>query len=135
MDNIIIDTAEIGIDGAGLTEAGGTGDHLDNIDLPNQTMDITGTIDTVTTCITTTTNTDMITADTIWNELGEQPVGVPAYNDTIREMIAQLWAIHFNEVTTTETSTTLKNSTGTTLSDAVVSDNGTTFTRQKHVAP
>ena len=34
--------------GATLTEAGGTGNHLTAIDLPNQTMDITGTISTVT---------------------------------------------------------------------------------------
>lgn len=31
-------------DGANLTEAGGTGDHLTAINLPNQTMDITGNI-------------------------------------------------------------------------------------------
>jgi len=31
-------------DGSGLTEAGGTGDHLTAIDLPNQTMNITGNL-------------------------------------------------------------------------------------------
>lgn len=31
-------------DGTNLTEAGGTGDHLTAIDLPNQTMDITGSL-------------------------------------------------------------------------------------------
>jgi len=36
--------ARIGAAGAGLTEAGGTGDHLTAIDLPNQTMDITGNL-------------------------------------------------------------------------------------------
>ena len=41
---ILVDTAEIGVAGAGLTEAGGTGDHLTAIDLPNQTMDIVGNI-------------------------------------------------------------------------------------------
>jgi hypothetical protein len=34
----------IGTAGAGLTEAGGDGDHLTAINLPNQTMDITGSI-------------------------------------------------------------------------------------------
>jgi len=34
----------IGTAGAGLTEAGGTGDHLTAINLPNQTMDITGNL-------------------------------------------------------------------------------------------
>ena len=41
---ILVDTAEIGAAGAGLTEAGGTGDHLTAINLPNQTMDIVGNI-------------------------------------------------------------------------------------------
>jgi len=36
--------ARIGAAGAGLTEAGGDGDHLTAIDLPNQTMDITGNL-------------------------------------------------------------------------------------------
>jgi len=40
----LVDTAVIGAAGAGLTEAGGTGDHLTAINLPNQTMDITGNL-------------------------------------------------------------------------------------------
>ena len=39
---------EIGTAGVGLAEAGGDGDHLTAINLPNQTRDITGTITTVT---------------------------------------------------------------------------------------
>ncbi len=42
--DIETDTAEIGTAGAGLTEAGGTGDHLIAVNLPNQTMDITGNL-------------------------------------------------------------------------------------------
>jgi hypothetical protein len=34
----------VGVAGAGLTEAGGTGDHLTAINLPDQTMNITGDI-------------------------------------------------------------------------------------------
>lgn len=41
---ILVDTAEIGAAGIGLTEAGDDGDHLTAINLPNQTMDITGSI-------------------------------------------------------------------------------------------
>jgi len=51
---ILVDTAEIGAAGVGLTEAGGDGDHLVEaggdgdhltaINLPNQTMDIVGSI-------------------------------------------------------------------------------------------
>lgn len=47
----------IGSDGTGLTEAGGDGDHLTAIDLPNQTMDISGTITTATNV------TNQVTAD------------------------------------------------------------------------
>ncbi|MCP3685835.1 MAG: hypothetical protein GY861_24565, partial [bacterium] len=42
--SILTDTTEIGAAGAGLTEAGGTGDQLTAINLPNQTMDITGSV-------------------------------------------------------------------------------------------
>ena len=41
---ILTDTTEIGAAGVGLTEAGGDGDHLTAINLPNQTMDITGNL-------------------------------------------------------------------------------------------
>lgn len=44
VDAILVDTAEIGVAGAGLTEAGGDGDHLTAINLPDQTMNITGNI-------------------------------------------------------------------------------------------
>jgi hypothetical protein len=44
VDDILVDTAVIGAAGAGLTEAGGDGDHLTAINLPNQTMDIVGNI-------------------------------------------------------------------------------------------
>ena len=44
LNNILTDTAEIGAAGVGLAEAGGDGDHLTAINLPNQTMNITGNI-------------------------------------------------------------------------------------------
>ena len=54
---ILADTDDIGVAGVGLTEAGGDGDQLTAINLPNQTMDIignitgdlSGTVGTVTT--------------------------------------------------------------------------------------
>jgi hypothetical protein len=42
--NLAALTTTVGVAGAGLTEAGGTGDHLTAINLPNQTMDIVGNI-------------------------------------------------------------------------------------------
>ncbi|MGB2807998.1 MAG: hypothetical protein WBC22_09665 [Sedimentisphaerales bacterium] len=71
------DTSQIGLAGVGLTEAGGDGDHLAEaggtgdqltaIDLPNQTMDITGTLSTVTTATTATTcgTVNALAADSI----------------------------------------------------------------------
>lgn len=46
IDISVLNTAAsaIGSDGSGLTEAGGTGDQLTAINLPNQTMDIVGSI-------------------------------------------------------------------------------------------
>lgn len=42
--NVAQTATAVGTDGTGLTEAGGTGDHLTAINLPNQTMDITGNL-------------------------------------------------------------------------------------------
>jgi hypothetical protein len=42
--NLATLTTTVGVAGAGLTEAGGTGDHLTAINLPDQTMNITGDI-------------------------------------------------------------------------------------------
>lgn len=46
IDASVLNTAAtaVGSNGSGLTEAGGTGDHLTAIDLPNQTFDLTGNI-------------------------------------------------------------------------------------------
>jgi len=46
IDASVLNTAAtaVGSDGTGLTEAGGDGDHLTAINLPNQTMDIVGSI-------------------------------------------------------------------------------------------
>lgn len=67
---ILDDTDDIGIAGAGLTEAGGTGDHLTAINLPDQTMNITGnlsgSVGSVTNPVTVgTINTNVITAASI----------------------------------------------------------------------
>lgn len=63
---VLVDTAEIGVAGAGLTEAGGDGDHLTAINLPDQTMNITGnltgnisgSVGSVTAGVTVSTNND-----------------------------------------------------------------------------
>jgi len=51
VDAILVDTAEIGAAGAGLTDAGGTGDHLSAI----PTIANVTTVGTVTNAVTTTT--------------------------------------------------------------------------------
>lgn len=64
-DNVFAETIEVMLIGPRQTgdsfaRIGANGAGLSNIDLPNQTMDISGTLTTVTTCTTTTTNTDMV---------------------------------------------------------------------------
>ena len=44
LDTQLATADQIGAAGVGLTEAGGDGDHLTAINLPNQTMDITGNL-------------------------------------------------------------------------------------------
>ena len=66
---ILADTDDIGVAGVGLTEAGGDGDHLNEaggdgdhltaIDLPNQTMDITGNLSGSVGSVTGETTADV----------------------------------------------------------------------------
>lgn len=61
---------ETGGDGAQLTEAGGDGDHLTAINLPNQTMDITGSLSGSVGSVTTKTGYSLSVAGilAIWHQ-------------------------------------------------------------------
>ena len=75
LDTQLATTDQIGAAGVGLTEAGGDGDHLTAINLPNQTMDIvgnitgnlSGTVGTVNALAANVITTASINADAITN--------------------------------------------------------------------
>jgi hypothetical protein len=191
MDNIIIDTAEIGLNGVGLsnipwdsdwdaevqsevTDALNLYDPPTNTEMGLRTLpfeDYVIVSDTISGCTTVGSVTgsvgsvvgsvgsvsgdtkqtadvaDLITtvgvngsglsgvADIVWNEAGVEPVGVPAHTDQFREMLAQIWAYHFNETVTTIDETRFKDSTGTVLSEANIQDVTNVFTKGKHATP
>jgi hypothetical protein len=146
-------------DGTNLTEAGGTGDHLTAIDLPNQTMDITGnlsgSVGSVTGAVASVSgNVDgnvtgsvgslatqakadvnaevvnVINVDT-WSELAQ---GALPDSPTIIQMgMAQYMALK-NQVTVTNSLMTVSNTSGTVVFKKTLSDDGTTFTEAEAVS-
>ena len=132
-------------DGTNLPEAGGDGDHLTAINLPNQTMDITGTIDTVTTVTSrVTANTDQIEGadatdtllaavdaalDTAINQLAQ---GAPTATPTMRTGLILLYMLARNKVITQTSGTDaleLYADNGTTLVlKKLLSDDGSDYT-------
>lgn len=58
--------ATVGAAGVGLSEAGGDGDHLTAIDLPNQTMDITGNLSGSVGSVTNDVGITQGDADKVW---------------------------------------------------------------------
>ncbi len=139
-DIIVIEaqTDDIGVAGAGLTEAGGTGDQLTAINLPNQTMDISGNITgslsgsvgSVTGAVGSVTgavgsvagNVDgsvaSVTADVgiteaavnlIFDEAMVEPTVVPAITGTFRSAFAWIFALSRNRREQTATLQSLMN--------------------------
>ena len=135
-------TDDIGVAGVGLAEAGGDGDHLTAINLPNQTMDIIGnitgnlsgsvgsnlTIDTVAECKTLIFGWLMTDLD----------AGAPDYNATVAKALNYLYEAWRNGYRTdgTNSEIVLYKDDGTTpLVEADIADDGTDFTRQEYGAP
>jgi hypothetical protein len=91
--------ATVGVAGAGLTEAGGDGDHLTAINLPNQTMDIvgniTGNLSGSVGSVTVTTGYKLA-SDGLDSIATTAPAGVAA---NFREMLVQVWRRFFKRVT------------------------------------
>lgn len=113
---ILVDTAEIGAAGAGLTEAGGTGNHLTAINLPNQTMDITGNLSgsvgsvtgavgSVTAGVTVTTNNDKtgyrLSATGVDDVLDEVYEGTTTLRQFLRLAASAMWGKLSGAATTT----------------------------------
>ena len=143
---IVEDTAEIGVAGAGLS----------NINLPNQTMNITGditgnlsgSVGTVTLVSANGINaasiaTDAIDADAlaadaiteIWAKaMSDIAQGAPSATASVLTAINYLYEAWRNKTTTTATLMTVFKDDGTTgLAKSTISDDGTTFTKAEFI--
>lgn len=158
---ILVDTAEIGAAGAGLTEAGGTGDHLTAINLPDQTMNITGditgnlsgSVGSVTGAVGSVTgnvggnvtgsvgslaaqakadvNAEVVDALNT-DTYAEPGQGAPAATASIVTKIGFLFKAWRNRTTQTSSEYALYADDGTTKDqEAAISDNGTTLDRSE----
>lgn len=139
------DTAEIGAAGAGLTEAGGTGDHLTAINLPNQTMDITGnitgnlsgsvgsvtgnvggTVAELGTQAKADVKAEIVSA--LATDTYAEPTGVPPATDTLAGKLGRLAMMARNQVTVTASKKTFFDDAGNAEWEKDLSDDGTTYT-------
>lgn len=121
--DVLVDTAEIGVAGAGLT----------NINLPNQTMDITGSLSGTVGGIAGTKNTlddlNDIAAGDVWLVAIAEPTGTFSWAGNIQDIIEWLGVLSRNKVTQTSTTKTLRNDADAAdISTSAVSDDGTTYT-------
>jgi len=66
---------------------------------------------------------------------GEPAAGAPPDNPTITEMLEYLYLAMKNKLSSTNNTLKLHNKDGTELTQSTLSDDGTTFTRSKFVAP
>jgi hypothetical protein len=87
---------------------------------------------------TTTTNTDMLTAasvnaqvvDALSVDTYAEPAAVPAATATLKDMLHWLFTLARNKYTQTATTAAVRNDAdGANIAAAVVSDDGTTYTR------
>lgn len=161
LNGILTDTAEIGAAGVGLTEAGGDGDHLTAINLPNQTMDIvgniTGNLSGSVGSVTGHTNQTgdnyarlgapagasvsadiaaVPTVDEIWAKaMSDLATGAPSATASVLTAINYLYEALRNKTTTTATLVTIKKDDGSTdLMKSTISDDATTFTKGEFVS-
>jgi hypothetical protein len=156
--NLATLTTTVGVAGAGLTEAGGTGDHLTAINLPDQTMNITGditgslsgSVGSVTGAVGSVTgnvggnvtgsvgslatqakadvNAEVV--DALSTDTYAEPAAVPAATATLAAKVGWLAALARNKVTQTATTQTLRNDADSAdVATSTVSDDGTTYTR------
>lgn len=126
-----------GTAGAGLTEAGGDGDHLTAINLPNQTMDIvgnitgdlSGSIGSLATQAKADVNAEVVDA-LATDTYAEPGQGTPAATLSLAAKINYLFKSWRNKKTQTSTTWNLFADDATTVDQkATVSDDATTATK------
>ena len=105
VDSILVDTAEIGTAGAGLTDLGG-----------------------MSTGMKAEINAEVV--DTLDTDTYAEPAGVPAATASLTDKVGWLFALARNKITQTATTQTLRNDAdGADIATSAVSDDGTTTTR------
>lgn len=132
VDAILVDTAEIGTAGAGLT----------NINLPNQTMDITGnitgnlsgSIGSNTELGPTEVNAEVVDA-LATDTYAEPGIGAPGATVSLAAKIGYLYKFLRNKKTETATTFSVFNDDTTTVDhQSTVSDDGTTATKTEVIS-
>jgi hypothetical protein len=150
---------QIGLAGAALTEAGGDGDHLTAINLPNQTMDIvgnitgnlsgsvgsvTGAVGSVTGNVggnvtgsvgslgaTAKSDVNAEVLDVISTDTFGEPTGVPGATLTLREKIGWLFMALRNKLEITSTKKTFYDDGGAAEWEKDLADDGTTYSESE----
>ena len=137
-------------DGTNLPEAGGDGDHLTAINLPNQTMDIsgaitgnligdvTGNVDGTVTGKTPAETSDVNAQvlDVMGTDAFAEPgKGAPPASCSMEEKISWLYAFWRNKTLTTATLLTMRNDADNDdVCKSTLSDDATTFTKAEYVS-
>lgn len=104
VDSILLDTAEIGTAGAGLTDLGG-----------------------MSTGMKAEVNAEIV--DVLRTDTATELSGVPAASPALHTMMQWVYMVHRNKVTSTATATTVNNDAGSAIGTSTDSDDTTTFTR------
>jgi hypothetical protein len=145
---ILLDTAEIGAAGAGLTEAGGTGgqytaipwnaawdaevqseaaDALNAYDAPTK-AELDAGLAALNNISAAEVNAEMV--DVLAVDANAVPTAVPAANAPIAEQVAWVATLARNKITQTATTQALRNDADSgNIATAAVSDDGTTAVR------
>ena len=120
VDAILVDTAEIGAAGAGLTEAGGTGDQLTALATQAKQDVIDGIVDAI-----------KVEIDKLTTTAHAEPTGVPAANESPIEKLGYLFMALRNQVDVTATKKTFYGDDGIAEWEKDLSDNGTTYSESE----
>jgi len=118
---ILVDTAEIGAAGAGLTEAGGDGDHL-------TTLATAASVSALNDLSAAEVNAEVL--DVLFTDTQAEESGVPAANAAIGTKMNFVFAWFRNKITQTATTIALRNDADSgDIASGSVSDDATTATR------
>lgn len=129
-DSLEANRDNIGTAGAGLTEAGGDGDHLTAIDLPDQTMNITGNLSGSVGSVTGAVGSVTGAVGSVTGNVGGNVTGsigslaTQAKADVNSEVDTALADIHLDHLLATDYDPASKPGTATALLNELIGDDG-----------